>query len=67
LDFRGVETIGQAFADEVFRVYPRQHPSVHLVPINTSDQVLRMILRAVEDPTRWQERLRTRAEGEAGT
>jgi anti-sigma regulatory factor (Ser/Thr protein kinase) len=47
LDFKDVSTIGQAFADEVFRVFPQDHPQVHLYPINTSSQVLRMIGRAM--------------------
>lgn len=46
LDFQGVQTIGQAFTDEVFRVYAQQHPHVHLIPLNANEQVSRMILRA---------------------
>ena len=30
LDFRGVENIGPAFADEIFRVWQRAHPQVTL-------------------------------------
>jgi uncharacterized protein (DUF1330 family) len=48
LDFEGIDTIGQAFADEVFRVYPKQHPHVHLVPVHATKQVLGMILRAMD-------------------
>lgn len=48
LDFREVETIGQAFADEVFRVYRAQHPEVHLIPLYANDQVKRMIKRVTE-------------------
>ena len=47
LDFAGVETIGQAFADELFRVFARAHPGIRLVPINTAPPVDRMIRRAV--------------------
>lgn len=46
LNFEGVETIGQAFADEVFRVFPGQHPEVELVPVSANEQVSRMISRA---------------------
>ena len=46
LDFRGVETIGPAFADEIFRVFARAHPGVRLDPIRASDDVQRMIRRA---------------------
>ena len=46
LDFRGVPTIGQAFADQVFRVFRREHPDVNIIPINDSPEVKRMIARA---------------------
>jgi anti-sigma regulatory factor (Ser/Thr protein kinase) len=42
-DFRGVETIGQAFADEIFRVFARSHPEMDMTPINASPQVQQMI------------------------
>lgn len=48
LDFAGVETIGQAFADEIFRVFQRQHPDIELVHVNTNPMVKRMILRALK-------------------
>jgi anti-sigma regulatory factor (Ser/Thr protein kinase)/biotin operon repressor len=47
LNFAGVATIGQAFADEVFRVFRNSHPDVELTWINTSDEVKRMISRAL--------------------
>ena len=50
LDFKKVPTIGQAFADEVFRIFPREHPQVELLPINANSEVKRMIIRA-ETPT----------------
>ena len=46
LDFEGVESIGQAFADEVFRVFQNNNPDIELVPFNVSDQVAKMIRRA---------------------
>lgn len=46
LDFKGVASIGQAFADEVFRVFAREHPEIEIAPINASEGVLRMISRA---------------------
>jgi anti-sigma regulatory factor (Ser/Thr protein kinase) len=45
LDFKGVDTIGQAFADEIFRVFQNQNPQIHLTPINTHDQIEKMISR----------------------
>ena len=46
LDFTGVASIGQAFADEVFRVFRAKHPEVDLIPTRTSQQVKQMISRA---------------------
>jgi uncharacterized protein (DUF1330 family) len=39
LDFDGVAEIGQAFADELFRVFANAHPAIALVPINMTDAV----------------------------
>ena len=47
LDFSEVQEIGQAFADELFRVYRNEHPSVELTPLNMTNQVEKMWLRAV--------------------
>ena len=46
LDFDGVQQIGQAFADELFRVYANQHTQVELIPKNMTEQVERMWLRS---------------------
>jgi anti-sigma regulatory factor (Ser/Thr protein kinase)/biotin operon repressor len=46
LDFSGVTSIGQAFADEVFRVFKAKHGEVQLLPIHASSEVRRMISRA---------------------
>lgn len=46
LDFTGVATIGPAFADEIFRVFAREHPNVEIVPIHAAPDVQRMIRRA---------------------
>jgi anti-sigma regulatory factor (Ser/Thr protein kinase) len=47
LDFQGVTTIGQAFADEVFRIYRRENPTVHVYPAHTTDEVKNMIKRVI--------------------
>lgn len=47
LDFSDVQEIGQAFADELFRVYANSHPDVEILPKNMTEQVERMWLRAV--------------------
>jgi anti-sigma regulatory factor (Ser/Thr protein kinase) len=45
-DFDGVETIGQAFADEVFRVFRNHNPKVQLFHVNGCKEVEQMISRA---------------------
>ncbi len=45
LDFAGVEEIGQAFADELFRVFQKAHPGTLLAPINMTPRVRRMVTR----------------------
>lgn len=46
LDFKGVESIGQAFADEVFRVFAKQNPQITIHSINESLEVKKMIKAA---------------------
>lgn len=46
LDFAGVATIGQAFADEVFRVFANAHPDVELIPMHATTEVAQMVRRA---------------------
>lgn len=51
-DFNGVPMIGQAFADEIFRVFRNAHPEISIVPIRTNTEVKRMISRtAASDAT----------------
>lgn len=45
LDFAEVAEIGQAFADELFRVFAAAHPEVTLMPINMSEAVAQMVSR----------------------
>jgi anti-sigma regulatory factor (Ser/Thr protein kinase) len=45
-DFSGVAAIGQAFADEIFRVFANQHPNIEMLPLNAAPEVLQMIMRA---------------------
>ncbi len=45
-DFTGVDTIGLAFADEVFRVFASKHPQIELIPIKANSAVKRVIHRA---------------------
>ena len=46
LDFTEVESIGQAFADEVFRVFASRYPGVELLAIKANSAVKSMIQRA---------------------
>jgi anti-sigma regulatory factor (Ser/Thr protein kinase) len=48
LDFEGVPMIGQAFADEIFRVYRGEHPEVKILFARASEEVEKMIRRAQE-------------------
>lgn len=45
-DFARVASIGQAFADEIFRVFARKHPGIEIDSINAGSEVKRMISRA---------------------
>ncbi len=45
-DFSEVEAIGQAFADEVFRVFKKQHPEIQIVDLNANEEVKKMLNRA---------------------
>ena len=47
LDFQGVEEIGQAFADEIFRVFRNQHPEIKIIAIRAEPDVKKMIDRAM--------------------
>lgn len=46
LDFTGVKSIGQAFADEIFRVFANAHPHIKLQVENTTHEIDKMISRA---------------------
>ncbi len=51
LDFESVESIGQAFADEIFRVFASKNPEIEIVPTQANEQVSRMINRAIRQPS----------------
>jgi len=48
LDFAGVGEIGQAFADEVFRVFQQAHPATTLLPIHMTPAVENMFKRVMK-------------------
>jgi len=47
LDFKGVESAGQAFVDEVFRVFQNKHPHIIIHYFNANDDVDAMIKRGL--------------------
>ena len=47
LDFAGIKTIGQGFADEVFRVWQSQHPDIKIIPKNMLQNVQFMVKHVV--------------------
>jgi len=49
LNFKNVDSIGQAFADEIFRVFRSEHPGIHLIPINVNKTVQKMITRVTSE------------------
>jgi biotin operon repressor/anti-sigma regulatory factor (Ser/Thr protein kinase) len=43
LDFKGVKSLGQGFADEIFRVFAGAHPDIVIIPENLSSTLKLMI------------------------
>lgn len=46
LDFQDVKQIGQAFADQIFRVFKNEHPDIKIITLNTTPEIKRMIKAA---------------------
>jgi anti-sigma regulatory factor (Ser/Thr protein kinase) len=46
LDFENIQSVGPAFADEIFRVYKSAHPNVKILPRNVSEEINTTIHRA---------------------
>ena len=49
LDFKGVESVGQAFVDEVFRVFKNEHPNISIQYFNANENVEAMIKRGLSN------------------
>lgn len=47
-DFEGVAMIGQAFADEIFRVFARRHPKVELIPAHANSKIMGLIQATIK-------------------
>jgi anti-sigma regulatory factor (Ser/Thr protein kinase) len=43
VDFSGIADVGHGFADELFRVFRRQHPALEIVPIGMAPRVAAVI------------------------
>lgn len=46
LDFKGVEFVGQGFADQIFRVFHNEYPDIEINYTNANDDIKFMIERA---------------------
>jgi hypothetical protein len=49
LDYAGVRRVGQAFADEIYRVFASEHPRLRLVTVNAAQEI-QMMIRRVRAP-----------------
>ncbi len=47
LDFDKVSTVGQAFTDEVFRVFQNKHPDIKIIHTKANEDIERMIKRVI--------------------
>ena len=47
LDFKRVDTVGQGFVDEVFRVFQNQHLKIEITYIHANENVEFMIRRSL--------------------
>ncbi len=52
LNFKGVSSVGQAFVDEVFRVFKNNHPNISIDYFNENDDVNAMIKRGSNTKTK---------------
>jgi hypothetical protein len=42
-DFTGVDMVGQAFADQIFRVFANEHPNMQLFPTHANHEISEVI------------------------
>jgi len=49
LDFSGVKSIGQGFADEIFRIYKKNNPDILIKTENTEPEIEQMIKHVVDN------------------
>jgi len=46
LDFKGLDTIGQGFADEIFRIWRMRYPEIEIIHVGANENIIFMINRA---------------------
>lgn len=51
-DFENVPVVGQAFADEIFRVFQNSHQTIKLETVHMNDSVSFMVKRAINEANR---------------
>ena len=51
LDFAGIDMMGQAFADEVFRMYAQKHPEIRITAVNANRDILKMVKHVLTGST----------------
>ncbi len=49
LDFKGVSSVGQAFVDEIFRVFQNEYPDITIHYVNANEEVDMMIKRGLSN------------------
>jgi hypothetical protein len=49
LDFKGIESVGQGFVDELFRVWQNDHPLTRLIPIRANRSIISLIAMTAPD------------------
>jgi anti-sigma regulatory factor (Ser/Thr protein kinase) len=47
-DFTDVDMIGQAFADQIFRVFAAEYPNVELIPSKANERIMGLIQSAIK-------------------
>jgi anti-sigma regulatory factor (Ser/Thr protein kinase) len=47
LDFQGVQSVGPAFVDQIFRVFQNEHPEMRIQYLNANSEVTEMIRRGL--------------------
>ena len=52
LDFKGVKSVGQGFADEIFRIFRNAHPDITMKAENLSPALRQIVSHVVDNKTK---------------